>query len=1381
MSLSSSRSKPLPNRSVNSLRNGGRASTDSSRVRRKSISVNDAYLYALRVAYLSYLLQPRKTRKKHVETRPTVVRTGTSHSFNDLMKDFTMVRDAKSARFPHDFIKELEKRLQGILVGKERRQEYHDAVVKRVFAIFLNTLSDPSFKKRMEADRRAEDLVLIFFSTATKELQKGHPAGDDAVKRMVDRHVALFVRLLSLILKDRDWAKDKPDLAARLQTLESKLLKGDENLATSQANGEWTTIEEVVPLSYEVKDMPLVQVVGRIFGLTNTMLQSDITKNKPVWTEKAALQDLKTYQQHLTLGTKLTLNSHDFDTQEAYESWKRSEGPDLSQLMLAIIQSNPDLAKSTPGGVLPQFNPQGEPSSPSDSQYAELSRAISQSGDSSSYVLDLPVDLSALQLGSGDSSQYNDNAAQVYTFIPADPRAMFRFIMLQALNHDLNDQMNGSANGPEGGRLFSKETTELLNEIALRWRIPKFTRIVLFLDVVREKFLENQLSLEMLDAAFNYVKEPLQDDNKNKRSSLIMSTTLYDRNNWTVADFALMGRLLNAIYESLLRDLYEVIMTSYADKAQLPKLGVIMAVIDEHIRSDPNFNQSPEDFENFKSAAIDGLATEARKIYDALLDRQLPQENEKWEFYHIQQLAKAVLKLAEKVQKRFRKNPEILGINPLMILVNCTLPAFAEDSKAMVEQILNVAQREGFEVTIQDGFDLYKELSEFRRVHADALPHVPFPYKIEDLLADFVWRWIKTTETQVIGWVENAVKHDEFKVRTQVPDQTPTEGERHSTSVLDIFSSFNQVINQVSELNWDDDFSYAKFMTALSKAIGQGVSRYCELLDQMFSKEMDRLTPEQEAAANMTRQEKWVQLAKDTWNQKERVEPFNFYPESFVKLNDTLFAIQQWDKLETEVNVDACAEVIKKHAPPLAQRHKKTTNYVFTIKIVEAEDLKPCDVNGFSDPYVVLTDEYQKRLFKSRIVYRNLNPRWDESVDITTQGPLNLIATIWDWDAMGDHDYVGRTSLKLDPSHFSDFLPREYWLDLDTQGRVMVRVSMEGERDDIQFYFGKAFRSLQRTQRDMTRKITDKLSAYINHCLSRRALRSLLNRGISMANVSANVSSFFARNRASIAPTTTIPTDAEIVNALKPLFDYFDDNFAIMQQTLTSEAMKAVMTRIWKEVLVTVEALLVPPLSDKPSQQKALTQQELDIVFKWLQSLLEFFNAVDEDTGEANGVPLNVLKSPKYHELQMLNFFYFEPTESLIRESERMASATAASQQMHRSRFSAPANLSNYLGAGGLLDPGNLMGARRAKSILLSRNLGTKRKAKEEKWKAAQAEPNDDMILRILRMRPEAAGYLRDRSRQKERLAAAAAAEMIVRQSLLSGGGRMTGPSVIRR
>ena len=1294
------------------------------------------------------------------------------------MSDFSLVRDSKSTRYPHDFVKELEKRLQGILIGRERRQEYQDAVVKRTFAVFLNQLSDPGFKKRMEQDRRAEDLVLIFFSNATKELQKGKAAVDDAVKRMVDRHVALFVRLMTLVIKDMHKDQDRPELMSRLQALEKKLLQHDEDL-TGQTNGAGTLVEEVVPLTYEVRDMPLVQVVGRIFGLRNTMMQSDLDKYRSTWTEQAALQDLKTYQKHLNTGTKRTLNGDDFDTQEAYQAWKKAEAPDLSQLMLSIMQVNPELAKSSGAASLPMFKSDTADNATSDKAFAEMSRVLSQSEDSSSYVLDMP-DLSGLSLDSANShDDKQDDADQIYTFIPADPRSMFRFIMLYALNYDLNDRNTSPEDGGSSApaQLFSKQSAELLNEIALRWRIPKFTRTVLFLDVVREKFAEGGTSLEILDGAFNYVKERSLEDSKSKRTSFMAGSVLYERNLWTVADFALMRTLLSDIYHTLLRDLYEVVMSSYADKAQLQRLGAIMTIIDDHIKSDSSFAQSEQDFQRFKDSAIDGLEGKARELYGESLEKQLPLEPDTWEFWHIQQLSKHVLKLCEKIQKRFKKNPEILGINPLMILLNVVLPAFAEDSKAMVEKIMENAKKRDAAVAIQDGFDLYKDLAEFRRVHVDALPHQPYPFRLEDLMGDFVWRWIQITDEQVMGWVENAVKQDDFQVRTKEPGVVPSQEERHSVSVIDVFRSFSQILEQLTQLNWDEDLSYAKFMTAISKAVGNGITRYCELVDQIFNKEMDRLTPEQEAAGSMTRQEKWMQLAKDTWNNKERVEPFHFYPESFVKLNDVSFAIQRWDKLEEEINVDGCAEVIKQNTPKPMQRQRKTTNYVFTIKIVEAEDLRACDVGGYSDPYVVLTDEYQKRLSKSRIIYRNLNPRWDESVDITTQGPLNLIATIWDWDALGDHDYVGRTSLKLDPSHFGDFLPREYWLDLDTQGRLLVRVSMEGERDDIQFYFGKAFRTLQRTQRDMTRRVTDKLSAYIQHCLSRRALRALLNKGITMSTVS----SYFNRGNVVRQPTSTMPSDAEIVNALKPLFNYFDDNFAIMNQTLTYEAMIAVMTRLWKEVLSTIESLLVPPLSDKPSAQKQLSQQELDVVFKWLQSLFDFFHAVDDDTGEANGVPMNVLKSPKYHEIQTLNFFYFETTENLIRTSERMASVTAASQQAHRQRLSAPPALGSQFG-GGLLAAGSIPSTRRAKSIMLSRNLGTMKRAKEEKWKAAQAEPSDDMILRILRMRGEAGGYLRDRSRQKERLAAAAAAELIVRQSLLgAGGGRMTGPSVVKR
>lgn len=256
----------------------------------------------------------------------------------------------------------------------------------------------------------------------------------------------------------------------------------------------------------------------------------------------------------------------------------------------------------------------------------------------------------------------------------------------------------------------------------------------------------------------------------------------------------------------------------------------------------------------------------------------------------------------------------------------------------------------------------------------------------------------------------------------------------------------------------------------------------------------------------------------------------------------------------------------------------------------------------------------------------------------------------------------------------------------------------------------------------------------------------------------------------------------QIEGALTHLFAYFDENFAIMKQTLTDATMIAVMTRLWKEVLMTIENLLVPPLSDKPSTKKPLMRKELDIVYHWLEMLFAFFNAKDEYSGEQLGVPAEVLKSPKWHELASLNFFYFEDTNNLIRESERMAAATAQRAQQallqqptQQHRLSASATLgATFGGAGAFASMGTI---RRGKSVMMSRNLGTMRKAKEAKRREAQADPSDDMILRILRMRSEAAHYLKERHRQRERQAATAAAALIVKNSVNQGWHTGGGPA----
>ncbi|KAF4336195.1 C2 domain protein [Fusarium beomiforme] len=1344
---SESRRSYNPGRRMGSSRDLGRARA-ASRAQAIVVEHDEARSFALRSAYLHYLLQPKAKRKQYVPAPKQPVRTHTS--VGALVQEFTS-GSSSSFKLPHNFMGALLERCGGVLRGSERLPGYNDAAVKRSFAEAYTTFSERNFRKTIDKERKLEPLILMFYTSTTKAAQKGAAPDDDSWKLIPDRHLALFVRLIATILRDQGHDRDKTELMSKLSVLEKKLLTNDQNLVGGGSDRAGTTIEVVVPLSYDVKDMPLVQQVVRIFGLSLSEAQAEINENKGVWTEEAALKDLKSYQHRLNSDMPGALRSDDFDLDEAFQEWKKAESPHLSQMMLDILTAKPELAKTSSSNIDKGFS----------------SRPQSTYGDpafDASMGFDPSINLASLSIG-GDSS-IRAVEENIYTFVPPDPRAFFKYILKHAMTFD---QINSDPDLDY--QPLSKQSMELLTELCVRWRVPQSSRLITLLEVASRNYLDRELLPEELDSVFDFVKTPLPEVKKPPHISNY-STPLseIDPSRWTVHDFAVYQHTLSTLHETLLRDLYDRMEQCYDTKP--PQIGVVQYILDHHIFSDSCFSPRPEAAKEFSEHLSQRLHDQAKETYRQYMEKEISADRNDWDFANVVKLGKTVIKLCERINKRYKKNPEIMGVNPFQILVEEVFPRFEEDANAIIESILEMAQETGTELDIQDGFELYRELVAIRRIHNDSLPDRPFAFNIEDLLVDFVWRWVRAAESRVEEYVEQAVKQDQFQVRTENPEDIPRDSERHSVSIIDIFMLFNQTLDTVFNLNWGNDEHHARFMTSLSKAFAAGIGKYCELVDQKFAKEMDRPSAEELAAQTQTTQEKWMRYAKDAWNNKDRVEPFQFYSESFVKLNNIEYAMQELDKLERTMDPDACAALLERIDGP-KKKTRRPNKYTFTVKVVEAEDLKACDANGYSDPYVVFGDEYQKRLHKTRIIQRSLNPRWDETFDITVQGPVNMIATIWDYDTFGDHDYVGRTSLKLDPVHFSDYLPREFWLDLDSQGRLLIRVSMEGERDDIQFHFGKAFRHLKRTERDMVRKVTDKLTSQINNTLSLETLRHLLGTG----GIGASVTNLWKKR----ASTVQTATPAQVEAALAPLFAYFDENFAIMKQTLTKATMDAVMARLWKEVLMVIENLLVPPLSEKPSQQRPLTRKELDIVYHWLDLLFQFFNARD-DSGEQLGVPAETLKSPKWHELASLNFFYFEDTNSLIRESERMAAATterarlALQQQNSQSnRLSAPAALGASLGgAGSFASMGTI---RRGKSIMMSRNLGTMRKAKEAKRREAQADPSDDMILRILRMRPEAAHYLKDRHRQKERQAATAAAALIVKNSVTQGWNSSAGPA----
>lgn len=873
MSHSSKPSVSAVHRRLDSIQRGEqRRSRSGSSVRQLNVSHDDACSYALRVAYLHYLLQPKQKRKQFVPAPKQPTRAYTS-SVGDLVKEL-MPGNSGSVKLPHGFRSPLEKRMTGVLVGHERLPGYGDAALKRTFAEAYTAFTEQSFRKSIDKERKMEPLVLIFYSAATRACRAAAATdkpGDDSWKFLVDRHVAMFVRLVSYILRDMGSDRDKPELMTRLKTLENKLLTNDQNLFVDTGQAGGTTIEVTVPHSHDVKDMPLVQVVARIFGLSHSDVQNQIDTQRPNWTEEAALKDLKSYQHRLNSGMSGTLQSQDFETDEAYQDWKRAEAPHLSSMMMEILSANPKLARTSTYMASEKPLPASPSSSHAEDPSSEFSKALSS--PESRYSLGDTFSLASLNLDDSSSIRSVDEAH--YTFIPTDARSFFKTIAKYAMEFDAMHGDDGDQVGP-----LSQQSMELLTELSIHWRIPQFTRLVVFLEVAAGRFLDSQFTVIDVDNAFELVKMTSPETKKSPYIYLYNeSLATIDRSRWTTHDLAIYQQTLNSIHDALLRELFDTLMHCYEPKP--PSAGPALHVLDNHIYADPSFTRTAADVERFTSMLQEGLQKEAAGVYRKYLEDAVPPNAEDWDFNHVVELGKSVVKLCERIKKRYRSKPEIMGVNPLTILVETMFPSFEKDAEEIILGIIQVAQNQGIEFGSEDGFVLYKELVEIRKIHHSSLPTQPFAFDIEELLVSFVWRWIENAEQLTDQIVTNAINQDKFTVRSQGEGHITLDSERHSFSVIDMFKSFNQTTDQIFQLEWDNDVHHARFMTALSRIFANGIAKYCEVVGKAFLDEMSKPRPEDEAAteAAQTTQGKFMKYAKDAWTAKEKIEPFQFYTE----------------------------------------------------------------------------------------------------------------------------------------------------------------------------------------------------------------------------------------------------------------------------------------------------------------------------------------------------------------------------------------------------------------------------------------------------------------------------------------------------------------------
>jgi hypothetical protein len=144
-------------------------------------------------------------------------------------------------------------------------------------------------------------------------------------------------------------------------------------------------------------------------------------------------------------------------------------------------------------------------------------------------------------------------------------------------------------------------------------------------------------------------------------------------------------------------------------------------------------------------------------------------------------------------------------------------------------------------------------------------------------------------------------------------------------------------------------------------------------MTEMFPRPTEFLQPQKSSA--------WLEKAKQLTDRGEKkVEPFNFQPETCVKLNNTDAARRLLDNMYGQMQVDKIADVLEYQAPPVPEKVERE-KFLFTVKICLAEGLVPLDSspNSLLDTFITLSDEAGNRVAKTRTIYETLNPRCTSS------------------------------------------------------------------------------------------------------------------------------------------------------------------------------------------------------------------------------------------------------------------------------------------------------------------------------------------------------------------------------------------------------------------
>ncbi|KAJ3179167.1 hypothetical protein HDU87_003125 [Geranomyces variabilis] len=379
-------------------------------------------------------------------------------------------------------------------------------------------------------------------------------------------------------------------------------------------------------------------------------------------------------------------------------------------------------------------------------------------------------------------------------FAPPNPRAAFAELLARTLEVDIGNQ----------DTLLSDASNMGLNAVATAWRIGEHTRIVLLYEALTDLFSQGAFPAtvlqtegsEQIDRLANdaHLSNPdlttLRDTCKTLSTLLLHNLRTFFNHPLTAKKAndldAMTGILASMQTNRLLHkpegDVGEIVKGLLKEALSARYLGL-------HAIANSPSSSSPDSPSECLITLLKSIESELAS-YDRHLDTIY------FGYVHVPDMAAAVF--------FERLMPDLEGYT--------RSPAHARN--------------------FGDAFELYDAVAALRAVYERVDYQLAERFKLTEWFAAPLREWVAVSERKFVEWMEAAVRVDDYTRSSPVAP--------YSSSVLDMFTSFQQQIDFARKLRWPDADQEAQVLERLLQGISDTLARYFDAMVTKIGEDLAR-------------------------------------------------------------------------------------------------------------------------------------------------------------------------------------------------------------------------------------------------------------------------------------------------------------------------------------------------------------------------------------------------------------------------------------------------------------------------------------------------------------------------------------------------------------